>query len=184
MSRQLLFVQGAGEGTHDGWDARLVTSLEGRLGSGYAIRYPRMPTEDDPNFMRWAAVLRKEIDALGAGGLLVGHSIGAAILVHFLAEEPPAHPPAGIFVIAMPYIGDGGWPSDEIIPKADLGARLPPQAAVYLYHGDADDIVPAAHAQLNASAIPQALLTVLRGRDHQLNDDLSEVAVDILGLDA
>ncbi|MBZ9935384.1 alpha/beta hydrolase [Mesorhizobium sp. BR1-1-16] len=184
MTRQLLFVQGAGEGTHDGWDERLVASLAGHLGSGYAIRYPRMPAEDDPNVMRWAAVLREEIDALGAGAVLVGHSIGATILVHFLADEPPAHPPAGIFLVAMPYIGDGGWPSDEIVPKADLGLRLSPPTAVYLYHGDADDIVPGAHAHLNARAIPQARLKVLPGRDHQLNDDLSEVAADILGLGA
>ncbi|HWJ76288.1 MAG TPA: alpha/beta fold hydrolase [Kaistia sp.] len=184
MSRRLLFVQGAGDGTHDDWDQRLVTSLAGHLGSGYAIRYPRMPAEDDPSFMRWAAVLREEIDALGAGAVLVGHSIGATILVHFLAEEPPAHPPIGIFLIAMPYIGDGGWPSDEIISKPDLGSRLSPQSAVYLYHGDADEIVPDTHAHLNARAIPQALLKILPGRDHQLNDDLSKVAADILSLDA
>ncbi len=183
MTRQLLFVQGAGEGTHDDWDETLVASLALSLGPGYTIRYQRMPFEDDPSFARWGEALRTELDALDAGAVLVGHSIGATILIHVLAEEPPVRPHAGLFLIAMPHIGDGGWPSEEIAAKPDLGSRLPPQTAIHLYQGDADDIVPLAHAHLNKSAIPQARLRILPGRDHQLNDDLSDVAADILALD-
>jgi hypothetical protein len=38
------------------------------------------------------------------------------------------------------------------------------------------------HAELSAKAIPQAVLRKLAGRDHQLNNDMSEVAADILEL--
>ncbi len=141
-----------------------------------------MPAEDDPSYPRWAAALRAEIDALDVGAVLVGHSIGATLLVHALAENPPRRPPAGIFLIEMPNIGDGGWPSDEITAKPDLGLKLPAGAAIRLYQGDADDIVPVAHAHENAKAIPQAISRIFPGRDHQLNDDLSEVARDILAL--
>lgn len=179
MTRQVLFVQGGGEGTHDAWDNKLVESLERGLGAGYEVRYPRMPDEADPSFEHWKAVLRDEIGRLGEGALLVGHSIGATILVHSLAEEPPERAPAGIFLIAAPFAGPGGWPVDEIEPKPNLGARLPARSAVYLYWGDADDTVPFEHVALNAKAIPQAVSRKLPGRDHQLNDDLSEVAADI-----
>ena len=184
MARQLLFIQGGGEGTHDDWDLKLVESLGRHLGPSYEIRYPLMPLEGEPDFARWRAALLRELDALDDGAVLVGHSIGATILVHTLADTPPARMPAGIFLIAMPHIGDGGWSSDAIAPKPDLGAGLPAPSPVYLYQGDADDIVPAAHAALNAAAIPQAVLRMLAGRDHQLNDDLSEVAADIRALDA
>ena len=177
---QLLFVQGGGgKGVHDEWDSKLVESLARSLGPSYDIRYPRMPNEDDPKFAQWKAALRRELDKLDAGAVLVGHSIGATILIHSLAENPPARVPAGIFLISMPFIGEGGWPSDEIEPKPDLGAKLPPQSPVYIYEGSADDIVPAKHADLNAQAIPQAVQRKLAGRDHQLNNDMSEVAADI-----
>jgi predicted alpha/beta hydrolase family esterase len=182
MTRQLLFVQGGGEGAHDDWDDKLVASLERALGPDYAVRYPRMPNEADPKFAAWSAALRAEIDALEDGAILVGHSVGAAVLVHTLAEAPGRRTPAGIFLIAAPFIGDGGWPSDEIAPKPDLGARLPAQSAVFLYQGDADDTVPLAHADHYARAIPQTVVRRLQGRDHQLNNDLSAVATDILAL--
>ncbi|MDQ0463423.1 hypothetical protein QO010_001194 [Caulobacter ginsengisoli] len=131
MTRQLLFVQGGGANTHDAWDSRLVESLGRELGPGYEIRYPRMPNEDDPQFAPWKAALRRALGELDDGALLVAHSVGATILVHSLAEEPPERSPAGLFLIAMPFIGEGGWPSDEIAPKPDLGARLPPGSPNY-----------------------------------------------------
>ena len=182
MTRQLLFVQGGGEGVHDAWDNKLVASLEQALGPGWDIRYPRMPQEADPKFAAWKAALLGEIAGLDNGAILVGHSVGATVLVHSLAEDPPARTPAGVFLIAAPFVGDGGWPSDEVTPKPDLGALLPARSAVFLYQGDADDTVPMAHADHYAKAIPQAVIRRLPGRDHQLGDDLSEVVADIRGL--
>jgi len=49
LSKQVLFVQGGGKGVHDEWDNKLVASLAQALRPGYAIRYPRMPREGDPD---------------------------------------------------------------------------------------------------------------------------------------
>lgn len=184
MAKQLLFVQGGGgKGAHDEWDSKLVDSLLRELGPDYEIRYPRMPDEDDPKYAPWKAALLEEFDRLGDGAVLVGHSIGATILIHSLAEEPPEWSPAGIFLVSMPFIGKEGWPSDEIRPDPELGARLPAQTPVYLYQGSADETVPPKHADLNARAIPQAVVRRLPGRDHQFDNDMSEVAADIRQLE-
>ena len=45
MTRQVLFIQGGGEGVHDEWDKQLVASLKRELGPDYQISYPRMPNE-------------------------------------------------------------------------------------------------------------------------------------------
>jgi hypothetical protein len=42
--------------------------------------------------------------------------------------------------------------------------------------------VPLSHADLLAAAFPAATIRRLDGRNHQLNDDLSEVAHDIARL--
>ena len=138
-----------------------------------------MPDEDNPNFARWKRALRQALDKLDDRAMLVGHSIGATILAHTLAEEPPKRPPGGIFLISMPFIGEEGWPSQEIQAEPDLGAKLPRQSPVYLYQGGADETVPAKHVELNAKAIPQAVVRKLAGRDHQLDNDMSDVAADI-----
>ena len=78
-----------------------------------------------------------------------------------------------------PFVGEGGWPSGDIEPMSGLGKRLPAQTPIYLYHGSEDETAPFEHADLYARAIPHAVVRRLTGRDHQLDNDLSEVADDI-----
>lgn len=182
MKKQVLFVQGGGGGTHDEWDNKLVASLERELGSEYEIRYPPMPNEGEPKYVLWKAALKKEFANLDDGAILVGHSLGATILINLLAEEPVEVAASGIFLVAAPFVGKGGWPSEDIKLKSDLGARLPKPWKIYLYHGTEDDTAPVGHVDLYEKAIPQAVVRRLAGRDHQLNEDMSEVAADILQL--
>lgn len=181
---QLLFIQGGGEYTHLKWDNHLAASLRHHLGPDYDVHYPRMPDEARPRFAAWKAAILAGLVRLGPKPILAGHSIGATILLHTLIQSPPARPPAGLFLIAAPFIGEGGWPSDEITPPAGLGAALPPDLPIHLYQGGADGTVPPGHADLYAAAMPRAVIRRLPGRDHQLNNDLAEVAADIRALTA
>jgi len=174
MTIEILFVQGAGKDVHVQWDQKLVDSLQRELGTGYRIRYPEMPGEDDPHYPAWKAALLHELGALDDGAILVGHSIGGTMLLHALAAERPKLKLGAIVLIAVPFIGEGGWPSDELQPRSDFG--LPDGVPVFLFHGTADTSVPLAHVELYAKAIPHAVVRTLADRDHQLGNDLSEVA--------
>ena len=62
MTRQVLFIQGGGDGVHDKWDDKLVNSPSNELGPGYTIRYPVMPNEADPSpYDCWAKGSRHPI---------------------------------------------------------------------------------------------------------------------------
>ena len=183
MSRQVLFVQGGGEGVHDEWDNELVASLRRELGPNFQVRYPRMPNEDDPEYDAWKETLEKEFDALDDGAIVVGHSIGATILINALAERPPTRQFGAIMLIAAPFVGEGGWPSEDIQLPIDLGARLPRGVPVYIYHGLQDETAPPSHVELYARAMPQASVLRLPDRDHQLNNDLKEIAATIKSLE-
>jgi len=182
MNTRVLFIQGGGAGAYDDWDSKLVDSLRRELGPDYEVRYPRMPDEDDPNFGRWVAALREALGELDDGAVLVGHSFGGTVIALGLSRDPPVRPLAGIFLVAPPFLGEGGWTSDEVAFGPDLGAKLPSEAPVRLYQGDQDADVPPEHLDLYATAIPRAVARRLPGRDHQLNNDLSEVAADIRAL--
>ena len=182
MTRQILFVQGGGEGVHDEWDNKLVDSLKQNLGPNYEIRYPRMPNEADPSYARWKLAIADEIAALDDGAILIGHSIGGTIMINSLADDPPERKLAGVFLIAAPFVGPGGWSSDDIEVKPDLGARLAPQTSISFYYGSLDETAPPLHADLYEQAVPHATVRRLRGRDHQLDNDLTEVARDICAL--
>jgi len=183
VKRQLLFVQGGGKGTHDEWDDKLVESLRQELGQGYEIHYPRMPSEDSPSYAAWKGRLERELRTLRAGAILIGHSVGGTILLGVLAERASAPELGGIFLIAAPFVGDGGWPADDLQLFPDLEARLPKDVPVHFYHGLQDETVPPSHVELYARAVPRARVHRLPGRDHQLNDDLREVAAAIVSLE-
>jgi predicted alpha/beta hydrolase family esterase len=176
VSRQILFIQGGGAGAHDEWDDKLVESLRRELGDSHEVRYPRMPDEGDPSYPQWSAAIRREMADLDDGAIVAGHSVGATILINSLAEQPPEKWLGAIMLIAAPFVGEGGWPSDEFELTSDLGARLPQGARVHVFHGLQDETAPPSHADLYALVIPQARVHRLPGRDHQLNNDLSEVA--------
>ena len=141
-----------------------------------------MPDEADPSYARWSAAIRGEM-AVMEDGVVLGHSVGGTILINALAERPPVGKLRAVVLIAAPFVGAGGWPGTEFELPPDLGARLPREVPVHIFHGLQDQTAPPSHADLYARAIPQARLHRLPGRDHQLGNDLGEVARAIRHLD-
>lgn len=177
--RHVLFMQGAGPDVHAAWDSRLVASLRRELGTAYEVHYPRMPDEADPRPATWGPAIARELAALAPGAIAVGHSVGATVLINVLADARPAPQLGAIVLISTPFVGEGGWEIEELAPRTDLAARLPAGTPVLLYHGEEDAEVPVAHVERYRAAIPHARVRRLPGRDHQLNDDLTEVARDL-----
>lgn len=182
MKRQVLFVQGGGEGAYEA-DAALAASLGSELGPDYDVSYPVMPDEASPDYSAWRQRLSEEFSALGGDAVLVGHSLGASILLKALAGS--GNPPAfkGAFLVAAPYWGGEGWGGWEDVELSDdETARLSEAVPLFFYHGRDDEEVPYAHLDLYAKVFPGATVRRLAGRNHQLNDNLPEVAADIRDL--
>lgn len=175
MKKQILFIQGAGEGAYEA-DAKLAGSLRTALGNQYEVRYPEMP---DPAYEAWKARIAKECATMESEIIFVGHSFGASVLLKYLAEGDAKAD--GIFLIAAPYWGMDDWEVQEFTLPKNFAAHLP-DAPIFLYHSQDDEIVPFEHLSVYAEKLPQATVREFKGRDHQLNDDLSEVAQDIKGI--
>src|SRR5262249_52045292 len=99
MKKQVLFIQGGGAGAYE-VDGELVASLQDALGSAYQVLYPKMPGEEDPEYQAWKGQIAKELASLDDQVIIVGHSVGGAVLLRYLSEENVAKPIAGIFIIA------------------------------------------------------------------------------------
>lgn len=181
MKSQVLFVHGGGEGAHEA-DEKLAASLGNALGTGYAVRSPKMPDEDSPEYEAWRDQISRELAVLDGEVVLVGHSLGASILLKYLSEEKMEKPVAGIFLVATPYWGADDWEVDEYALQKDFASKLPGGLPVFFYHGHDDGVVPFDHLALHAEKLPQATVREFDGRGHQFDEDLSVVARDIKGL--
>jgi uncharacterized protein len=181
LKRHVLFVHGAGEGAHEE-DEKMAASLREELGTPYEVRCPKMPDEDRPEYQAWKEKISEELDALDDEAILVGHSLGASILLKYLSEVGVKGPVAGVFLIAAPYWGTEDWEVDEYVLRGDFASRLPEGLPVFFYHSRDDEWVPFRHLALYAREVPHATVREFDGRGHQFDDDLSEVARDIEGL--
>lgn len=175
MAIEVLFVHGAGEGAHEE-DSRMAADLQRRLGDGYRVHVPQLP-EAAPAFASWQSVIAEQLDALGAGSVVVGHSFGASVVLKHIAQEQPDV--AGLYLVATPWWGEQDWDASEFALPDDFADRLDRDCPLVLYHSRDDEWVPFAHQARYAAAMPWATVRTFDDRGHQLRDDLSEVADDI-----
>jgi predicted alpha/beta hydrolase family esterase len=181
MKKQVLFIHGGGEGAYEE-DKKMAASLKNVLGTAYDVRHPKMPDEDRPEYEAWKDQIAQGLAATDGEVILVGHSLGASILLKYLSEEKVDRPVAGMFLVAPPYWGAEDWEVGEYALREDFESKLPKGLPVFIYHSRDDEWVPFAHLALYAEKLPQATIREFDGRGHQFNDDLSEVARAIEGL--
>lgn len=178
MNGSVLFIQGGGTGAYAA-DRALADSLERALGAGWDVQYPQMPDEENCPYQEWQAEIDARLASMKGPVALVGHSVGGSVLLKYLCDRRPPLRIAGLFAVAAPYWGAGGWGWDELALPADAAARLQGGWPLVLYHSRDDEVVPFSHLALYAAKLPRATVRTYEGRDHQFGNDLAEVAADI-----
>ncbi|HEY4155568.1 MAG TPA: alpha/beta hydrolase, partial [Puia sp.] len=132
MSRQVLFIQGGGNGGYE-VDASLAASLRAALGKGYDIHYPRMQTDEAKPDFGWPQQIGREISAVKGDVILVAHSLGASLLLKYLSENMAEKEIAGIFLLSTPFwSGDEDWQKGLKLPE-NFAGKLPKEVPVFFY---------------------------------------------------
>jgi predicted alpha/beta hydrolase family esterase len=181
MNKHVLFIQGGGSEEDYAADAKLVASLQEVLGESYVIHYPLLPNESEPDFGRKKQI-GKEISLIKGEVILVGHSLGASMLLKYLSETEIRKKIAGIFLISTPFwSGDEDW-KQGLKLHTDFASKLPKNVPIFLYHSKDDEEVPFDHLELYAQNLPQATIRKITRGGHQLNNDLSLIAKDVKSL--
>lgn len=178
--KQILFIHGGGDDGY-GADYKMLPSLKQALGADFKIHYPKMQ-EDETDAL--AALWLEQIDT-GISGfytdlILVGHSLGASMLLKYLSEFKVSGNIKAIFLIAPPF-WDGT--QDWIQPlklKENFAEKLPGNLPLFFYQTRDDDIVPYEQFERYKVEVPWATFREIPSGGHQFNNDLSIVAMDII----
>ncbi len=80
----------------------LIHHLRDSLGSGYKLYHPAMPARKVPIMLSWKIALQSSLPVGGNKVALVGHSLGASVIVKYLSEGLLQVPVAGLFLVSTP----------------------------------------------------------------------------------
>jgi predicted alpha/beta hydrolase family esterase len=179
MARSVLVIHGAGEPRRRRGKVYWEPLLGDSLGRGFRVVAPRMPRPGHPQYWTWARRIDELIRNIRKP-VLVGHSLGASVLLKYLAETVRRPAVAGLFLVATPFWGPD-FPEFALPP--DFGARLRDLSPIYLYHSRDDTEVPFEHLERFGRAFPHAARRVLDDRGHEFDQaQFPELAADIRGL--
>lgn len=181
MTRQVLFLQGGGGKEDHEADAKLVASLRKELSEGYVVHYPLLPNESSPDFGREKQI-DKGISTIRGEMILVGHSLGASMLLKYLSENDIRKKIAGIFLLATPFwSGEENW-KEGLKLNEDFANLLPKDVLIFFYHCEDDEVVSFNDLEFYKKTLPNAIIRKITSGGHQFNNDLSLVAKDIRAL--
>ena len=178
MTKQIIFFHGGDSEKDYEADTKLVDSLKAKLGSEYSVHYPLLVNDGTPDLGRRKQISH-EISASADNVILVGHSFGGSMLVVCLSELKITKKIAGIFLLAPPFWqGDEDWVQPFKL-HPNFAKRLNKKVPIHFYHCRDDREVPFAHMIIYKQHIPWASFHEIAVGGHQLNNDLTHVAVDI-----
>jgi predicted alpha/beta hydrolase family esterase len=173
--RSVLFVPGAGDPRHPQGSGHLADYLRRELGPDVEVVAPEMPNWDDPDYQAWRDAVAGLMPALGEAPLLVGHSLGASVLLKYLAEGTYQEPIGGLFLVSTPFWGsdlpDFALPDDFAAAVWDL--------PIILYHSRDDAEIPLSHLRRYQEYLPHATSRVIEGSEHSFVHGLPELVRDI-----
>lgn len=108
-NKQVLFIQGGGGQKDYEADKKLVDSLQQSLGEAYRIHYPNLPNESVPDVGRIQQI-GNELSRITDELILVGHSLGASMLLKYVSETEVQQKLTALFLVSTPFwSGDEDW---------------------------------------------------------------------------
>jgi len=177
----ILFIQGGGDGGYE-TDKKMVASLQSKLGPGFVIHYPEIKPDLDAPDYGWLGQIGAKIRHMPGHFILVAHSFGASMALKYLSEDSTSKVVNGVFLISTPLWGGNEDWAQGIKLREGFSRHLPETVPFFFYHAIDDGEVPFSHFESYRKKLPTAVFRKVEHGGHQINNDLSLVAKDIMNL--
>ncbi len=158
-------------------------NLSERLGEGYQIIRPEMPSMRNAKYVEWKIWFEKFIPFLEDGVILIGGSLGGLFLAKYLSENELPKKIRATFLLAAPFddqnrdykLMDFSLPTN----LTKLSSQTP---KIFLYHSKDDKVVPFADLVNYQKALPDATTRIFEDKGHFSLVEFPELVEDIKSL--
>jgi predicted alpha/beta hydrolase family esterase len=142
------------------------------------VLLPSFPNSSNAVYNEWKIYFEKLLPLLGDDVRLVGHSLGAMFLAHYLHENPLPQPVRQLVLISGGYDDES---NEELGSFKVQSAQGPEKSAdeVHLIHSQDDPVVPFTELAKFQADLPTATTHIFNDREH-FNDETFPELLDIL----
>lgn len=140
-----------------------------------------MPNKQTAQYREWKVVFENILKSAGDDIILVGHSLGALLLVKYLSEEIVSNKIKKTILLGTPY-DDEGMDNEPLLSftlKQDFKLFEKQAGETYLYHSEDDSVVPFSHLNRYKNVLPDATYREFKDRNHFIESLIPELIVDI-----
>ena len=155
--------------------------LQFQLWNDYIVYTPQMPNKRNAQYVEWEIVFRKLVDALDNDFILIGHSLWAAFIVKYLAENKVTKKIKKTFLLWTPF--DGNMEGDTLTGftrEGDIKNVAQQAGELFFYHSEDDFAVPYSHVLKYQQILPEAHYRLFTDRNHFLQWEIPELITDII----
>lgn len=173
MKQQILFVHSAGPQSDNKGSHGIICHLEKTLGDRYDII---TPSNSDNDYTHWKYQLDKAFEKLNDNVIIIGHSLGASLLLKYLSEQNITQKIHSFHAIAAPYWSfDEDWQNDSYELIQNYQKKLPEIGYKCFYHGTNDKVVPIIHVKRYLEDMPYSKVVIVQEQDHYFLNGLPEL---------
>ena len=164
-------------------DKRWKDSLGERLGDGFEVMAPAMPSKYNAKYREWKIWFEKTFPYIHDGVILVGHSLGGIFLAKYLSENNFPTKICATYLIAAPYDSDNSEYSlaDFILPDS-LKKFEEQGGTIFIFHSEDDPIVPFVDLEKYLRALPSAVKVAFKDKNHFMDEEFQELIDSIKNL--
>ncbi|MEQ8337642.1 MAG: alpha/beta fold hydrolase [Cyclobacteriaceae bacterium] len=172
MNAEIIYIHGAGIQGPKSESRLLLKDLMREVDDGLEIHAPEMPNPMNPDCVAWMDVLDATIHKLDGRIILIGHSLGASVILKYLTERAVEINIESVLLMGTPFWGNSNWKSNDFRLDLNHLERLSAFDSIHFFHGVDDDVVPASHLDDYLQLIPHAHGQLVEGADHYLRNHI------------
>ncbi|MBL7142464.1 MAG: alpha/beta hydrolase [Candidatus Pacebacteria bacterium] len=159
---------------------RWKETLAVKLGKGFEVIYPKMPNPMNAKYKEWKIIFEKLLPFLRNNVILLGHSLGAAFLAKYLAENKFPKRIMAVFLVSAPFSGKSKkYSLADFKPPKSLKNLEKQTNKIVIYYSKDDKVVPFSDMKKYVKALPGAKTVIFKNRGHFNQTELPELIKEI-----
>ena len=153
-------------------------TLRADLGDAYEVFMPKMPNQNNAKYIEWKIWFERHFEYLRDGVVLLGWSQGGYFLAKYLIENALPFRVGALVLVAAPFKPDdfsGEDGGDFAFDTNNVSLLQERTGKIVILHSKDDPVVPFAHGELYANALPGSEFMVFEDKNHFLVEEFPEL---------